>query len=172
METMKRASAIRRFVVSLAVVGMCLPSVAFAASPEAPVVTDVKLQEGVVLVGFAVDDQGAPMAGIPVSLRSNGQELAVGVTNPDGIFAFRGVHQGIYQVASGKSVGTFRVWTVETAPPAAQQAALVVVTDGVVRGQSRMGSILTNPLVIGAGIATAIAVPVAVANHNRHSSSN
>jgi len=169
---MDRLLAARGVVVALAVVGMCLPSVALAAPPEKPVVTDVRLQEGAILVGVTVDDQGARMAGIPVSLRSNDQELAVGVTNPEGIFAFRGVHQGIYQVASGKSVGTFRVWTVETAPPAAQQAAMVVVSDGVVRGQARMGSLLTNPLVIGAGIATAIAVPVAVANNNRHSSSN
>lgn len=167
-----KRSVARGVVVALAVLGMSLPSVTFAASPEAPVVTDVKLQEGAILVGVTVDDQGARLAGTPVSLRSSGEELAVGATNPDGIFAFRGVHQGIYQVASGKSVGTFRVWTVETAPPAAQQAAMVVVTDGVVRGQTRMGTVLTNPLVIGAGIATAIAVPVAVANSNRHSSSN
>lgn len=167
---MNSASAFRNMAVCLAVLGMCLPGIAFSASPQEPVV-DVKLQEGGMLMGLAVDAQGAPLAGIPISLRAGGQELAVGMTNNDGIFAFRGLNQGVYQVASGNNVGTFRVWSAQTAPPAAQQAALVVIGDGVVRGQHRVGQFLTHPLVIGGAIAAAIAVPIAVASSDRDPSS-
>lgn len=169
---MNRALTFRGIIVGLAALGMCLPGIAFAAAPEAPAIVDVKLQDGGVLAGVAVNGQGAPVAGLPVSLQASGQELAVGATNADGAFAFRGLNQGVYQVAAGNNVGTFRVWTVQTAPPAAQQAALVVVGDGVVRGQGQARAFFTHPLVIGAAIATAIAVPIAVTSSDRDPASH
>ncbi len=123
------------------------------------------------LIGQVVDPQGAPVAETPVSLHQNGKEVAKGVTTAGGLFAFSGLKQGVYQVASGNTVNAYRVWTVQTAPPAAQQAAMVVVGDGLVRGQRPLGSLLTGPLVIGGAIAAAIAIPIAVANSHHGSSS-
>jgi hypothetical protein len=131
----------------------------------------VKLQKDATLLGQVVDSQGAAVAGVPIALRNNGQEVAAAVTNSGGLFAFRGLSQGVYQVVSGSSVHTFRVWTLQTAPPAAQQAALVVLGDGLVRGQRPLSSLLTGPLLIGGAIAAAIAIPIAVSNSRNRPSS-
>jgi hypothetical protein len=160
-------SGFRKFVVCWTIVALAVPSAAFAAAPQAPqapVVVDVRLREGGVLLGQVVDGQGTAQAGAPVMLRSGGKDLVTANTDQLGLFAFRDLKQGVYQVASGKSVHNFRVWTAQTAPPVAQDGALVVVGDKLVRGQHPLGSILTHPLLIGGAVAAAIAVPIAIAN--------
>jgi hypothetical protein len=126
------------------------------------------------LVGQVVDPQGTPMPGAPVSLRSQGKQLAATKTGKQGYFAFKGVRGGVYQIATRDGQGVYRMWSPGTAPPAAEQGALVVAGNEVVRGQegafpSQEGPpplkvLLANPLVIGAVAATAVAVPVAIHN--------
>jgi hypothetical protein len=164
---MKTTSVVRGIAVALATLGMCLPTAVWAASPQTPPVIDVKLQDGGILYGQVVDPQGVALASVPVSLSANGKQLAAGATNAQGAFAFSGLNQGVYQVTAGQGAGAFRVWTANAAPPAVQQAAVVVSGEGVVRGQHSVGAILTHPLFIGAAIATAIAVPIAVASSDR-----
>jgi len=157
------------FVVFLALVGVCVPAPAFAAAPAAPAIADIALQNGGVLHGQVVDLQNQPRANVPVVVVSGKQQLATGTTNKDGWFAFRGLRSGVYQLAVPEGSATYRVWAPETSPPAAQQAALLVTGDGVVRGQccGGLGGFLTHPWVIAGIIATAIAVPVAIHNADK-----
>jgi len=165
---MKNLPWIPSLVVWLAVLGMCLPEALLAAPAQTPVVIDVTLRDGGTLVGQVVDPQGTPMVNTPVSLRSNGKELVAGNTNDKGVFAFRGLNQGVYQVVAANGFGTFRVWTQETAPPVAQPGALIVAGQETVRGNGPAISFLTNPWVLAAAIAAAVGIPIAVSNANRH----
>jgi len=124
-----------------------------------------------VLVGQVVNDQGTAEAGVPVSIRSQNRELAVAKTGKEGYFAFRGLHGGVYQLVADRGHGVYRVWSPGTAPPAAQEGALLVNSDQVVRGQAGGGgfrSFITNPLVIAGVVAAAVAIPVAIHNSHHH----
>lgn len=169
---MKTRRTVRGVMVALAAIGFLFPQPLLAANPSpATPVVDVALREGGLLVGQVVDEQGVGLGNVPVSLRSQDRELAAGKTNPDGTFGFRGLRGGVYQIVADQGHGVYRVWTVGTAPPAAQEGALVVNGNPVVRGQeccrSGFAAFITNPLVIAGVVATAIAVPVAIHNSNR-----
>jgi hypothetical protein len=150
--------------VALAAVGMLTPQTLFAAPVAAPVITDVQLRDGGVLVGQLVDAQGNPAQGMPVSLRQNDRDVATTITDKSGYYNVSGLQGGIYQVASPNGSAAYRLWSPGTAPPSAQQGALLVVGDEIVRGQFGMWGFLTNPWVVAGLIATAIAVPIAVSN--------
>jgi hypothetical protein len=169
---MKTRRIVNGVMVSLAAVGFLLPQPLLAAKPApASPAIDVALRDGGLLVGQVVDEQGAALGNVPVSLRYQDRQLVAGKTNKDGSFGFNGLRGGVYQIVAAKGHGVYRVWTVGTAPPAAQDGALVVSGDPVVRGQAGGGfaAFITNPLVIAGVVATAIAVPVAIHN-SRHRS--
>jgi hypothetical protein len=166
---MKTRRIVNGVMVSLAAIGFLLPQPLVAASPApASPVADVALRDGGVLIGQVVDAQGAALGSVPVSLRYQDRELAAAKTSKEGYFAFKDLRGGVYQLTAAQGQGVYRVWSAGTAPPAAQEGALVVSGDKVVRGQEGGGfrSFITNPLVIAAVVATAIAVPVAI--HNSH----
>jgi hypothetical protein len=168
---MKIGKLFHATVVGMAVVGACLPqSIAAETATPAPKTTDIALMEDGVLLGQIVDTQGKPVVGAPVSLRYQDKELVTTKSGKEGVFAIKGVRGGVYQVATTDGQGVFRAWTANTAPPAAQQSALVVSGSNVVRGQngtpSGPRSFLANPVVIAGVVATAVAVPVAV--HQAH----
>jgi len=170
--------------VCLSCLGMLLPQTVLAAdapqpdgplpsavSPPMPAVNDVALQAGGALVGQVVDQQGVPLAHTPVLVRQNDQEVASTITDDNGRFEVSGLRGGLYQVVAGQGVGIYRLWAANTAPPTAQASAMVVSGNDVVRGQD--GGLLywlTNPWVLAGIIAAAIAIPIAVSNHNRSSS--
>jgi len=170
---MKGTTLIQQVAVCLAVVGFCIPQIAFAATPQAnlgSVMTDVELRDGGVLLGQVVTPENRPVAGVDVLLRSGTQELGVSKTDNDGYFTFSGLRTGVYQVATPEGQAAYRVWTQGTAPPGAPIGALVVNGNDTVRGQSGMRSLkcfFTNPWVIAGIIATAIAVPVAIHNSKK-----
>jgi hypothetical protein len=164
--------------MSLAALGVCIPSTAFAAGPPAkPAVVDVALRDGGVLLGQVVDPQGKGVQGTTVALRHYDREVVKTSTGAEGYFAVKEVRGGVYQIASGDGVGVYRLWAPGTAPPAAAEGALLVAKDTVIRGQqppaipprAQLKTFLANPLVIGGIVATAVAVPVAI--HNSRSSS-
>ena len=156
---------VRSVLVALSAVGLLTPHTVLAA-PVGPIaVTDVQLRDGGVLVGQLVDAQGTPVQGMPVSLRQNDRELAATLTDESGYYTISGLKGGIYHVASSNGSAAYRLWSPGTAPPAAQQGALMVVGDEVVRGQFGMWGFLTNPWVVAGLIATAIAVPIAISNN-------
>jgi len=164
---MKGTGIIRQIVVGLALVGVCFPQMVLAATPQngqTPVITDIRLHEGGVLYGQVVTVENTPVAGSEVLLTANGQELAAYKTDKNGYFAFSGLQSGMYQLVTANGHRAYRVWSGEVAPPSAQAGALVVVGGQTVRGQGRIRNLLANPWVVGAIVATAVAVPVAIHN--------
>lgn len=172
----------QRLAAALACVGM-LVQPAMATSPVAAApIADVALASGGVFSGKVVNAQGAPLAEKMVSVRQAGQEVASTKTDQQGAFTVEGLNGGLYQVVSEGGVVSYRLWAANTAPPAANQAALIVTGDDIVNGQycntcppnacgcppgkgaGIMGWVREHPLLVAAGIATAIAVPLAVAD--------
>ena len=140
-----------------------------AAGP--PPATDVALGRGGLLLGRVVDSQGTPAPNVPVSLQTfQNQQVAAVTSDTAGHFAIQGVHGGVYQLITSQGPRIYRLWAPGTAPPSAQQGATLVMGGETVRGAPPGGGLkywLTNPWVIGAAVATAIAVPIAVANSHR-----
>jgi hypothetical protein len=168
---MRIGKLVRCAVVSLATVGVCVPQLAFAqtTTPPAPAVVDIAMADGGTLHGQVVDLRGGSVAAMPVSVRAQNQEIARATTTSEGQFAVQGLRGGVYQVAAGEGQGVYRLWTADAAPPSAQKGAIVYTQNpGESSGTFKM--LLTNPIVIAGLVATAIAVPVALANAH-HSSS-
>jgi hypothetical protein len=157
--------------ILLATLGVCLPRLAFAeaTAPPAPAVVDVAMADGGVLHGQLIDLQGSSVAGVPVSVLAQNQEVARATTANDGQFAVQGLRGGVYQVAAGQGQGVYRLWTNNAAPPSAQQNA-IVYTQNPGQGSGGLKMLLTNPIVIAGVVATAIAVPVALANSHHEAS--
>jgi len=178
---MKNTQFFRGFLVAVAAVGIGLPSATWAAESAAkPAVVDVALRDGGVLVGQVVNPQGAAMEGAPVTLRYQNENVVTTKTGKEGYFAVKGVRGGTHEIVTTSGHGIYRLWAAGTAPPAAQPGALVVAGQDVTLGQqcppdgnagtaSGLKRFLTNPLVIGGVVATAIAVPIAVSNNHHHS---
>ena len=177
---MRGTTFVQQIAVVLALAGMCAPQMAFAATPQATpttVVTDVRLHESGALLGQVVSPENIPLAGAKVTLLSGGKPLAVAQTNQGGCFAFPGVKNGVYELASLKGHSAYRVWTPQTAPPSAHVAALVVDGDETVRGQNQFGrgfqgfrNLMANPWFVAAVIAAAVAIPVAIHNSKKSGS--
>lgn len=171
----------QRVAAALACVGM-LVQPALAGSPVAlPAVADIALTDGGLMTGKVVNAQGAPIAKTSVSLQQAGQEIATAVTNEEGAFAVQGLRGGLYQVVSNGGVVSYRLWAPNTAPPAANQSALIVTGQEILNGQycgpnscppgqgggnggGIMGWVREHPLLVAGGIAAAIAIPLAVAD--------
>jgi hypothetical protein len=174
---MKTAKIVRGFALSLAALGMCVPQVAFAVeSAPAPAVVDVALSDGGVLHGRVVSLQGAGVAGVPVSVKAKDRNVATVTTAADGTFSVLGLRGGVYQVATSQGQGVYRLWSAGTAPPVAQTSAIVytqnsavdnnvvVYTQNGYGGGGMLKMLISNPIVIAGVVATAVAVPVALAN--------
>jgi hypothetical protein len=174
---------LKKSLLWIACCGMILPMNVWAAESQstppaesktdapaaaAPQVSDVALQTGNVLQGQVVDSQGQPVAGAPVSLLAQQQEVAKATTAADGSFQVSGVRGGVYRVVTFQGDGTYRAWPQGAAPPAAKPK--IVLTQNS-NGPGPIVRALTSPLAICAIVATAIAVPVALANRNHGSSS-
>ena len=158
----------RETLVTLAALGICAPQIAFTAEPtQGSAVLDIALRDGGVLQGQVVGPQGSGLAGVPVSIKADGRDVVATSTTSDGSFAVQGLRGGVYQLAAGSTNGVYRFWSAGTAPPVAQQDAIVHV-----QGPNTGGStpFILSPWVIGLGIAAAIAVPVALTMGNNHAS--
>jgi hypothetical protein len=182
---MKTTRILRAVTVSLACVGVTAPQLALAVEPPrgglwtsyrqpaAPgplVASDVALGPGGELRGQVIDLQGQALEGRQVAFHQDGQVIAQPISDRTGQFSVNGLGGGVYQVSTATDSGVYRLWAPNTAPPPAQgQMTLVdnpaaAVPAPVVRGQFGVLSLLSNPWVVGALIATAIAVPLAIAN--------
>jgi len=129
----------------------------------------VSLEQGGVLRGVLVDEQGRPLAKSAVQIRKGRRVFSRTETGPRGEFQFSGLRGGVYEIASVAGTGVFRVWSPGTAPKAARRQALIVSRSQVVRGQfADLGlSTLTNLGDLGAlggmGTASGLATAAAVA---------
>ena len=169
-----KITAAQRFAAALACIGMLLPQSAFAAPVAKAPIGDIALRDGGLLVGLVVDAQAKPLAKAEVSIRQAGKEVARTTTDKNGVFAAKGLRGGQYQVATAQGVVNYRLWADKTAPPTARSAAMVISSDKVVAGNYGPGPILSfmteYPFCAAAIVATAIAVPVAVADDDDSSS--
>jgi hypothetical protein len=179
---MKRMKIVRGVLVAVSCFGLATPQFALAVGPAAtqnnvaysssvpdaaaPIVqtTDVALGEGGVLKGQIVSGDGAALAHTQVAVLKDSQAVAMPTTDADGYFAVAGLSGGIYQIVVGETTATYRAWEPNTAPPAAHNDILVVYGSNLVRGQGPVLSMLANPWVIAGVVATAVVVPVVVAN--------
>ena len=136
-------------------------------APAKTLIADVSLHDGGKLYGMVVDAQGIPMPGANVTISQAGKVVGRAQTDALGQFSSGALRGGVYQVATGSGVTTLRVWEASAAPPSARAVALVVGSSTVVRGQRPYGSLMyANALVLGAIIAAAIAIPIAINNSN------
>lgn len=186
--------------LGLSCCGMLLSPVATAATM--PVVAkaavqaprDVSLhqgapQQGNILVGQMLDAQGTAIAGATVSVRTSGKEVARVLTDQSGKFQVAGLKGGVHQIATAGQQDVYRLWSPQTAPPAAQQGLMLVSNTDLVRGQCGCGTpvcgsacgggggggrafggggggignwMANHPIMTAGAIATAIAVPLAL----------
>ena len=182
MRTLRMAS---RILGSFAVVSLC-SAAATAVGPMAEV-KDVAIAADGLLHGMVVNATGAGMPDVPVSLRVRDLETASTMTDKDGRFAFQGLKGGMYQIATPQGSLDYRVWVADTAPPTAgnvvvlqQDSPFQLIAErlpptqaptpapGSVDLPSRTSQLaLGRPLLFGAAIATAVAVPVALSRQKR-----
>lgn len=169
---MKWMRRFRGCVVALAAVGILLPQMSFAAAPaagaHAPALTirDVALDRQGSLRGQVVDVDGQQIADAKVAAVQQGKIVAQGKTDAAGRYEIAGLKSGVYQVVTDDGITVCRVWSAGTAPPAAQSDALIVNGDPVIRARLGRGGgvigFLSNPWVLGALVAAAIAIPLAL----------
>ena len=158
---------------AVASVGMVLPPTALAAEPAGPAraPADVALRPGGVLVGHVVDQQGVAKSGAPVSIRFAQHEVVRTTTDANGVFAAQGLRGGQYQLLTEDGIAVCRLWAPNTAPPAARPAALLVSGSTAVRGQwgggamnGWVGWVKAHPYITAGVIASAVAIPLALAD--------
>lgn len=166
---------------AVACVGMVLPQAASAGEQPVPQSNDVALRPGGLVVGRVIDREGVAQQGATVSIRQDQREVVRTTTDKNGVFAAQGLRGGQYQILTEQGQGLYRFWAPDTAPPAAQEAAVVVTSPDVVRGQygNQFGYgygwldwMRAHPYLTAGIIASAIAIPVALAadhDHNSHS---
>ena len=131
--------------VCLATLGIVLPQ-APALADNSPARPAVKVQKGTSLPdvslaadgtfsGRVVDHTGKILEGAQVTLRQDKKEIATTVTNKEGVYSFKNLKGGLYEVSSGNTGGIFRVWSEKAAPPSAKGHALLVMGENGARGQ-------------------------------------
>ena len=120
-----------------------VPQFTLAATPEAetgnpkrtPMLTDIALQEGGILVGRLTDKDGKLLTQQKIVVRQDQEVVAEVITGKNGQFHVKGLRGGIYEIASERGAGRFRAWADDTAPPSAKQFAMLVENNKIVRGQ-------------------------------------
>lgn len=175
-----------RVLAALAAVGTCLPVVPATAETATsvtapvtvpagrPIIRDVELARGGLLVGRLLDANGRPLANADVALISGESTLAETRSDAEGVFAVSGLRGGVHQIVTPDTAQVCRLWANGTAPPRTASSVDVVAAEDVVRGQygpppgNRMWKKAkvwaTNPFVIGGVVAAAVAIPIALAD--------
>lgn len=175
---MKRmAAAAKSGAVILACLGMLVPNSPLQAagrdtgsrqedttSRRDPAVIDVALDNGGTLDGQVVDVRGNPVVQTSVSIYQSDREVASAATDRSGHFRVSGLRGGMYRLATGKTTRVYRLWAPGTAPPSVHSGTLVVRNEEQVLGQDKTGffHFLRNPWFVGAVVAAAIVLPIAL----------
>lgn len=187
------ANSIQRLSAALAVVPLMLPATAssFEASDRSPTSNatsarpqtdfrpiDIQLQTANILVGRVVDAHGAIVPNAEILVTQASREITHTTADESGEFRMTLPKGGIYLVKSGDSLQLVRAWTTTAAPPNSRGHLLLAPPTVTVRGQNGGGNFMGMSngvaaavgLTVAAGVATAIAVPLAL-NSNPHSDS-
>ncbi len=145
---------------------------------------DVSLDGQHQLVGRVLDQQGTALGGTTVHVRRDQKPITSVQTDDEGVFRTGALTGGVYQIAVAGRMLELRVWRGTAAPPRAVKTATVVVgptvraqgcsnpsctvanCDGSCGGGGRLRNgplgFMFHPLIIGAAIAAAIAIPLAL----------
>ena len=178
---MRIDKSLQRSVLLLACIGMIIPRSCLAQVAVQPATMDVALTAGGSLSGQVVDRQGNAVADVAFQMKQGNQMVVDTRTDELGRFQVKALQGGVYQVAAAGQARQIRVWAPQTAPPNAQVNLTMAVGD-IQRGQgctidSCTGTcggtcaacnsggalgFLMNPWVIGAAVAAAIAIPLAL----------
>jgi hypothetical protein len=114
------------------------------------------------LVGTVMDGNGTPVAGTPVVVTQQGQEVARTTTNQQGRFAFQQMQGGLHLVQADAGAALYRFWSEGTAPPAAKPQ-IALINETIARGQRPFRDLFfSNGFILSAIVAAAIAIPLAV----------
>ena len=116
------------------------------------------------LSGQVLDANGKAQVAVAVNIEQSGKIIATTKTDKAGRFGVDDVRGGVCNIHVDGMASTFRCWTADAAPPSAKPEVLVISDPQFARGQRPIGDILTNPLLIGAVLAAAIAIPIAIHN--------
>lgn len=183
---MRTPKFLERCALYLACLGLLIPRSALLAEQPTEAgqkIVDVALDSAGVFHGHVVDAGGQPVAMANVRMLRDGNPLVSTVTNDQGGFDVASLQGGVYSVQLADQTHLLRLWAANTAPPHANQG-FTVATGTVARGQSCTANsctgmcggtcgackggwgFLTNPWVIGAAVAAAIAIPIAVSNND------
>lgn len=161
---MKNFSLVQGAAVALATLGLMIPAPSLQAAQGSQKVAvqstnasilDIGLEQGV-FAGRVVDHTGTPAKNAEVVVRQGSHEVAKTTTDANGRFAVKGLRGGVYEIASGKTVGTYRVWQSEVAPPAAKEQALLVLGENGTRGQ--FGAMGGGTVIIAAAVIASLII--------------
>lgn len=134
---------IRDSAVVLAAAGIVLPIPTIRAAerqvqnrPAATrSVADVKFTNDSQFKGRVINHEGEVGKKVDVVVRQGNKIVAQTQTDDNGVFAVKNLKAGTYQVSSGTTEGTFRVWGEKFAPPSSRKFALLVTGADGARGQ-------------------------------------
>lgn len=163
---MTTMNLLRGAAMSLATLGIIVPQAPLLAqesgTPARVIVqSDTRLAADVTLIdgaftGRVVDHTGKPQANKEVVIRQGEKEIGRVTTNDKGVFSSAGLRPGNYTASTGNTVGNFRVWNEETAPPAAKGHALLVLGENGARGQ--FGAVDPTLLLLTAAVIAAVII--------------
>jgi hypothetical protein len=169
-----------RTLAVLASVGLCLPVAATNAEQvapvAAPVIRDVELSNGGLLIGRLLDANGRPLTDADVSVATGGKQLATTRTDVEGVFAVSKLRGGVHEISTSDNVQVCRLWAPGTAPPRVPKSIDLISGPDAVRGQYgpppgnrmlREAKVwATNPWIVGGVVAAAVAIPVALSDND------
>ena len=99
------------------------------------IVQDVKLHAKGILTVRVVDLQGNSVVGEPVSVMFQGKEIAVAVSDENGLAAVSGLRPGLHGIVTPAGTTACRLWNSDAAPPSATSVPAIVSDAEIVRGQ-------------------------------------
>lgn len=172
--------SIRRFSGVACMVGMlvqpfsCLADGSTNQAVAAVHVEDVVIDDEGVLVGRVITETGRPIPAKDIKVMFAGGVIAATQSDAGGNFRVAGLREGVHEIRSGSSTGSYRLWPKKTAPPQVRQVAHVSCCDdcpppkrqpnpprrGLLKRAFATYPLATTALV-GAGIGAAIAIPIA-----------
>lgn len=164
-EAMKK---LRSCAMAIAVLGLVIPTHVLGdettPTKKRPRVHDIQLDDQGDLHVVVVNAEGQSMREHRVQLTGGGTpNPSVGMTDQDGRHTFRGLTGGVYQLQTDQGVCVCRVWTTSAAPPSAAKSLLIVNDVRVTRGQRPIREMFrSDPLLMTAIVAAAIAIPIAI----------
>lgn len=167
---MKTLNWLKGAAITLAALGMTIPALQLQAAQgngplkvettEASVLDIVMSHEGV-FAGRVIDHAGNPVSNAEVEISRGKTAVTKMMTDSSGRFAVHGLKGGVYDVRSGKTAGSFRIWTEAAAPESAKEQALVILGENGTRGSIGGlggGTLVLTAAVIASVIISAIAI--------------